>query len=368
MSNDVSDSERSRAVTPPHPARNRPTSPDRELPDPQNADHTGQRTVRASIERGTQAMWDIYDPRDSEDRDRGGSWDRPRGSRGGRSDRDDEGVYDPRDVFVRDVDLPHEPERELVRDRDRTYELNRSDSRVLATVGAFRVVSESDLDRSFENRADARESLKHLLGEGLLRRSPSGPDDRVAFLSNRGRDLLEASRWERDDRSGRPGQAFYAGLRKPRELGHDSQVYRAYLRAEERLRSAGGRVRRVVLDYELKRDYQRFLQERNRDRPDSDGRPDRTPREIEAWAREHGLPYFDERVHFPDLRIEYDDREGYANREDVEVMTGHYRGAHAAAAGRSGFTRYRAGGGLAGGRGGGRRGGSALPRLAEELL
>ena len=48
--------------------------------------------------------------------------------------------------------------------------------------------------------------------------------------------------------------------------------------------------------------------------------------------------------------------------------TGHYRGAHAAAAGRSGFTRYRAGGGLAGGRGGGGRGGSALPRLAEELL
>ncbi len=313
-------------------------------------------------------MWDRYDPRDSDQRDPGDRWDRPWASRGGRSEREDDRVLDPRDVFVRAVDLPLDLERELVRDRDRTYEINGTDSRVIATVGAFRVVAESDVERALDSPASARNSLKHLEAEGLLGRSPSGPDERVAFLSNRGRDLLEASRWPRDDRPWKPGQVFYAGLRKPRELGHDSQVYRAYLRAEARLRSNGGRVRRVVLDYELKRDYQRFLQEHNRDRRDSDGRPDRTARQIEAWAREHCLPYFDDRVHFPDLRIEYDDREGYARREDIEVMTGHYRGAHAAAAARSGFTRYRGGGGLARGRGGGRRGGSALPRLAEELL
>jgi hypothetical protein len=313
-------------------------------------------------------MWDRYDPRDRDARDDRGSWDRPRGSRSGRDEREADVPYDARDVFVRSVDLPLDLERELVRDRERTYEINGMDSRVLATAGAFRVVAERDLERTFDSPPSTRESVKHLEAEGLLVRNRSGPDDRVAFLSTRGRDLLEASRWERDDRSRRPGQAFYAHIRKPRELGHDSQVYRAYLRAEERLRSAGGRVRRVVLDYELKRDYQRFLQERNRDRPDSDGRPDRTAREIEAWARVQRLPYFDEHVHFPDLRIEYDDREGYAQREDVEVVTGHYRGAHAAATGRSGFTRYRSGGGLAGGRGGGGRGGSALPRLAEELL
>ena len=40
----------------------------------------------------------------------------------------------------------------------------------------------------------------------------------------------------------------------------------AYLRAEERLREQGGRVDGVVLDYELKRDYQRVLHERNRGR------------------------------------------------------------------------------------------------------
>ena len=312
-------------------------------------------------------MWDWYDPRDS-DRGHISSWERPRASRAGRSEREGDRAYDASDVFVRAVDLPLDVERELVRDRDRTYEINGSDSRVLATVGAFRVVAESDLERAFHNSASTRESLKYLEAEGLLGRGRAGVNERIAFLSNGGRDLLEASRWERDDRCSRPGQAFYAGIRKPRELAHDSQVYRAYLRAEERLRSAGGRVRRVALDYELKRDYQRFLQEPNRGRKETDGRPERTPREVQAWARDHRLPYFDEHVHFPDLRIEYEDRDGYLQREDIEVTTGHYRGAHAAAAARSGFTRYRSAGGLAGGRGGGGRVGSALPRVAEELL
>jgi len=44
--------------------------------------------------------------------------------------------------------------------------------------------------------------------------------------------------------------------------------------------------------------------------------------EIEAWAREHDLPYFDESVRFPDFRIDYvvDGRERH---EDLEVLTGH---------------------------------------------
>ena len=60
----------------------------------------------------------------------------------------------------------------------------------------------------------------------------------------------------------------------------------------------GADIRRVVLEQELKREYQMWLQERNRGRPDSDGRPDRDEREIERWANEHDLPYFDNHVHF----------------------------------------------------------------------
>ena len=79
-------------------------------------------------------------------------------------------------------------------------------------------------------------------------------------------------------------------MSRPRELSHDVQLYRAYLREEERLRDQGAEIRRVVLEHALKREYQEWLQERNRGRPDSDGRPDRDAREIERWAREHDLP------------------------------------------------------------------------------
>ena len=99
-------------------------------------------------------------------------------------------------------------------------------------------------------------------------------------------------------------------------------------------------MRRVVLGYELKRDYQRFLQAHNRGRADSDGRPDRTAEEVAAWARQHDLPYFDDHVHFPDARIEYEDVARDPRHEDIEVVTPHYRGAHAAGAARSGFRRY----------------------------
>jgi hypothetical protein len=185
----------------------------------------------------------------------------------------------------------------------------------------------------------------------------------VVVLTDRGRDLLEANRREH---VGEPRQAFYAGLRKPRELTHDVQVYRASRDAESQIRDQGGRVRRVVLDYELKREYQEFLQERNRGRADSTGRPDRTPEEIAAWAKEHGLPYQNGRVRFPDARIEFEDRDRVEQHRDIEVVTPHYRGAHAAAVAGSGFQSYS--GGLSF-QGTGRRGGRGIdPRLAEDVL
>ena len=54
----------------------------------------------------------------------------------------------------------------------------------------------------------------------------------VVALTERGRELLDDSGRDRDGAR----QAFYAGFVKPRELTHDVQVYRAYLRAAERLR------------------------------------------------------------------------------------------------------------------------------------
>ncbi len=309
-------------------------------------------------------MLNRYEPRSEDGRDCGDSWDRSFGSRGGTGERDRD--ERPRDVFTRELDLPRGHERDHVRHRDRVYEINGSESRALAAIGVFRVIAESDVHGIRDDSQRSRRSLKHLENEGLIRTSPLSADDRAVVLTERGRDLLEANRAPREERSWEPRQTFYAGLRKPRELTHDTQVYRAYQRAEERLRDQGGRVRRVVLDYELKRDYQRFLQERNRGRKDCEGRPDREPDEIARWAREHSLPYDDGHVRFPDARIEYDDRDGLWRHEDLEVVTPHYRGAHAGAAKSSGFTCYLSVGCSVGGRGGGGR--RAHPRIVEELI
>jgi DNA-binding MarR family transcriptional regulator len=308
-------------------------------------------------------MWDRYDHR-SDDRDRGESRDRSRGSRGGSSECDRNEDRGPRDVFTRDLDLPRGGERRPVRERNRTYEIDGTESRMLGTIGAFRVVSESDLR---DGSSNPRQNVRHLENEGLIRRSPLTSDDRAVTLTDRGRDLLEANRSERPDHNHEPRQTFYAGIKKPRELTHDAKVYRAYQRVDERLRSHGGQVRRVVLDYELKRDYQRFLHARNRGKKDCDGRPDREPEEIARWAREHELPYDDGHVRFPDARIEYEDRDGRSWHEDIEVVTSHYRGAHAGGAAKSGFTCYIVIGGMVGGRGGG-GGRTAHPRIVEELI
>jgi DNA-binding MarR family transcriptional regulator len=207
------------------------------------------------------------------------------------------------------------------------------------------VVPEGDLRDPRDAAFDDRHDLRHLEKQGLIERVPLDGRDRAAVLTDRGRSLLEAHRRDRDPDH---RQAFYAGADRARERTHDAQLYRAYLKEAERLRNEDARILRVQLDRELKRDYQRFLQERNQGDRDSDGRPDRSREEIEEWAREHDLPYYDEQVHFPDVRIEYEDLDGDVRHRDIEVTTEHYRGGHASSATRSGFAIYRSGGGGSG--------------------
>jgi hypothetical protein len=305
-----------------------------------------------------------YDPRDDDRRERGEPHERNWGSRGGGERAG--GRHDEGGVYARHVDLPRGPEREIVRERKRSYELNGREGDALATVAAFRVVQVSDVQEILGQERggrSAQKSLDHLQASGLVERIPlERRHDDVVVLTDRGRDLLEANRCKH---AGEPQQAFYAGLRKPRELSHEVQTYRACRDAEAQIRNQGGRVGRVVLDYELKREYQHFLQERNRGRATSTGKPDRTPEEIAAWAKDHDLPCEGNRVRFPDARIEFEDRDRQAQHRDIEVVTLHYRGAHAAAVVRSGFQSY---GGALRLQTSGRRGGRGLdPRLAEEI-
>src|SRR5687768_16106304 len=218
-----------------------------------------------------------FDPRsidDSRDRDDRGR-ELSQGSRGGLSNPREREALDPRDVFTRDLELPRGRERSRVWARDSDVTLRGSEVRTLATVGAFRVVPAGDLrdgqDRPLDpNRGD----LRHLRDSGLVETIPAiGEDRALVVLTERGRDVLECNRWSNvhrdelkwealdrefrdrpeDDERGRPQEAtgqqeFYAGIRsvrhtrfavhRPRELTHDAQVYRAYLKDAERLRES----------------------------------------------------------------------------------------------------------------------------------
>jgi hypothetical protein len=288
------------------------------------------------------ARWN--DPREYDGRDRGD--DRPRVY--GERDRDD---HDPHDSLIHDLDLPRGEERELVVDRDRVYELNGEDSRSLAAVGTFRVVPKQDLET---------DTVRHLRDEGLVETVDLGGDERGLTLTKEGRDLLQSHTLERD---GRTHQALHAGVSRPREIDHDANLYATFCQEEARLRDEHPdlEIRRVIAEQDLKREYQEFLQDHNRGRTDSDGRPDRGEDEIRDWASKHDLPYFDGQVHFPDYRIEYE-VDGRERHEDVELFTPHYRGAHAASRAKAGFRIY-----IVGSRGGGGRS-APHPRGMEEFL
>jgi hypothetical protein len=290
------------------------------------------------------ARWD--DPREYESRDRTDQWLRVYDPR-------DRGDCDPRDALMRDLDLPRSDERELVVDRDRVYELDGEDSRTLATVGTFRIVPEHDLDLP-------RATLDNLYDQRLVETVELGDGERGLTLTTEGRDLLQSHSLERD---GEPSQGFYAGASRSREIHHDSSLYATFRQEDARLRDEHGalEIRRVILEQDLKREYQEFLQDHNRNRSDSDGRPGRDENEIRDWACDHDLPYFDDHVHFPDYRIEYD-VDGRELHQDVELFTPHYRGAHAASRGKTGFRIY-----VVASRGRGGRSGPH-PRVMEELL
>lgn len=311
-------------------------------------------------------MWRDIDARDDgRERSEDG-----RGRSGGAQTPPSEVTDEGRDPLSRDLDLPRSPHREKVRVRGRDYELSGNDVRVMAKVGAFRVVPVNEL-RASNPRTPTRPApdIERLREHGLVKTMPyvvGRTRTTLVTLTDRGRDLLEARRLP-DSRDAQ--QKFYAGISKPRELAHDARVHAAYERAVEKLEGQGVHVRRLVLEEELKADYQRFLQRGNRGRRDSRGEPNRDAEAIARWAREHELPYHDGHIQLPDARIEYIDRDGRPRVEDIEIVTPHYRGAHASAKAASGFSQYRAVGARVGGlSGSGRSGRGVDPRAAEDLL
>ena len=255
--------------------------------------------------------------------------------------------------------LPRTDRREPVALRERVYHLRESEARALAVIGTFRVVPEAELRHL--SAASSRADLRGLTEQGLIARSTAIVNHQptpLVVLTPEGKALLDAH-----VDPGGARQQYHEGLVKPRELGHDVQLYRLYQMEAARLEHDGGRVTRVVLDYELKHDYQTFLHRHNRPEAGSH------ETDLQAFADAQHLPIIEGHLELPDLRIEYESEDGRVEHRDVELVTEHYSRGQLAGKAQAGFALYRAGG--SGGAQGGstRTGGTPLdPHHLEALL
>ena len=149
----------------------------------------------------------------------------------------------------------------------------------------------------------------------------------VVVLTRKGKELLK--RCDLETQSAR--QALYAGFVKPREIAHDTAIYRLFQAEAARIEKEGGHITRIVLDFELKeRAYSPLAKARKL----SDREYARKQAEV---ARENGLAVVGGKIRFPDLRIEYETARGDPARLDLELATEHYRGDHMATKDRAGF-------------------------------
>lgn len=242
------------------------------------------------------------------------------------------------------------PDRHLDRRQSRTglplqtleLALRTEEQKVLTNIARFRVIATRDLAETVYGNRTARmeRDLTFLRQKGLIevntvnmrRDGRGGRVQRleVATLTKAGRQLVR-------EMSGLPeGQKLYAGLVKPREVEHDSQIYRAYLKEAERIEQAGGKNLRIELDFELKSKVQKAIYAERKVAPGRD------LTEIKQQVAERfDLPFVDKSIQIPDARIEYDlDQSSGFGHQDIEVLTAAYRPAHLRHKAQSGFHVY----------------------------
>ncbi len=227
-------------------------------------------------------------------------------------------------------------------------ELRPEEKQLLTEAGRFRVVRTADLRESLYNGKSGPldNDLRYLREKGLIETSRVNlrRDGRrrtierveVVTLTKEGRSfLIKDGDLPKD-------QKVYAGLVKPREVEHDSQIYRAYRKEAERIEAKGGTNLRVRLDYEIKADVQKAIyRERKAD-------PTRDMAEIkEQIAKQTDLPFVDGSIQIPDARIEYDlpraddqDQGSRTGHEDIEVLTAAYHRGHLRSKAQAGFRNY----------------------------
>jgi hypothetical protein len=218
-------------------------------------------------------------------------------------------------------------------DRDRTYALRDSELKTLTDIGTFRVLKVDDLvtHRYDGDPAEARRDLDNLLRQGLILRRTTHPEKSVYLtLTKTAHRFLEGSRPQHS----KPRQTLYHGFVKPREARHDAAIYRLYQQESARIEKAGGKVQRVILDFELKRSVNHKLAKLQ-----SLPVPEQTDRKREI-AEENSLPIVNGKVALPDLRLEYEGPDQELGKVDLELVTGDYHAQALTGKAQTGFAMY----------------------------
>jgi hypothetical protein len=218
-------------------------------------------------------------------------------------------------------------DRTVYYDRDRGYRLTGSQVHTITELGRFRVVALRDLtEHSYEGRKEqARSDIDGLQRKGLVRQGifegPEATPRELLTLTRRGHRLVRSSHLVSQQ------QSVYHGFVKPKEANHDADLYLLFQKEAARIEKQGGRNLRVVLDYELKRKVNRDMARFG-------------PASRKEIAERHGLRVVRQKIPIPDMRIEYETREGEMARVNLELVTEHYRGRSVAEKVHAGFALY----------------------------
>jgi hypothetical protein len=245
---------------------------------------------------------------------------------------------------------PRRMQRDRIPPQTIGMQLRPEEKQLLLEVGRFRVVRVEDLNRTIYNGKSRllENDLKYLREKGLvqtrhinLRRDQKRRTIErveVVTLTRPGRDqLIRQGELHAD-------QKVYAELVKPREVEHDSQIYRAYLKEAQRIEQNGGSNLRVQLDFELKSQVQQAIYVARKAAPECD------LSEIKQQvAQQLELPLVNDTIQIPDARIQYDldrkvdqdtDQGARSGHEDIEVLTAAYHPGHLRNKAQAGFRNY----------------------------
>jgi len=217
-------------------------------------------------------------------------------------------------------------------EREHSHSISESDVKTLTDIGTFRALAFADLARHRYggDLAEARNHLGRLSHQGLVRSRTSYPDRTVyVTLTRAGHRRIAANR-EREN----PQQRLYHGFVKTREARHDTALYPLYRQESARIERMGGRVHRVILDFELKESMNRRLA-RLKGRPESEQASQR-----QQIAQDHGLKVVGGKIPLPDVRLEYEGPDQQLAKVDLELVTSHYHHHNLAAKAQAGFAMY----------------------------